>query len=786
MRNGRVECMKRKENNKGLTLIELLVALAIVSVVVSLAFGFIIHTIRIYTRGSNDSTVQNDAQLTMAQLESLIVNANMGIGLDPTSATPDNKNLYLYYRDYSKTSYEADDGSGNDREVTSVTPYEAIRIYVDSAEGLSFSTYKCEYKNVDDAGNPVSEMSLISDGSDPQVLSKFVKDFTVDLTDLEKKNEMKVTLQFKYSDRNYKTTNTIMLRNKVVGLGNDNAGNYFKVLEETASRNSFDHIELCLTDPTKTEATIDSAGTSAKTYANPFTVKYLDGGNNELGSQQTIWTLVDPTTGVSINRLTGMITISPECTAESFEVCATPLSVINSDKKGTGLDESGNSIYTDSNQKKATVYVKSLKLESTTLSFTDVPNDPKKRTANLTYKVSHMSSAEIAMIHPQVTAGSVLRPTISESPTLGADGSLNFVVTVNRPVNFQGKDFPIEISYTSSNGKTLIATGTVQFSTTGDVQETLDGVYIIAQDSKGTPYTIQSGGADTISSNRGDSLTLELYAKYKKSDGTELTEIVSPDEWSISSSDATKVSISRTGSGYYVIYNVNDSGSNVSVTLSSTYLDDKGETKSGPGINLVFGRVLLYIIGYNYDDSSQSKYPIACGETQNISFEYSGVKEASLFVKNNGQDDLLSISVQGMTASVRAAQKMTTAQTATFGLRDSSGNEISGTECAVTFLAGLPNTYTADGSTSLHMYIPYATDLGRFGTGITTPEADENPVGVTLHTADGKQIVYFNRSEVKDNSNKGADGQVHQYWAVYDGKVYFFDAHSKKWCYNGT
>ena len=76
MRNGRVECMKRKENNKGLTLIELLVALAIVSVVVSLAFGFIIHTIRIYTRGSNDSTVQNDAQLTMAQLESLIVNAN--------------------------------------------------------------------------------------------------------------------------------------------------------------------------------------------------------------------------------------------------------------------------------------------------------------------------------------------------------------------------------------------------------------------------------------------------------------------------------------------------------------------------------------------------------------------------------------------------------------------------------------------------------------------------------------------------------------------------------------
>ena len=74
--------MKRQMDHRGLSLIELIVSIAILSIVVGAIFGFFLFSMRSYNKDSGETNVQSEAQMTVNRLQNQIVNTTTGIGKD--------------------------------------------------------------------------------------------------------------------------------------------------------------------------------------------------------------------------------------------------------------------------------------------------------------------------------------------------------------------------------------------------------------------------------------------------------------------------------------------------------------------------------------------------------------------------------------------------------------------------------------------------------------------------------------------------------------------------------
>ena len=768
------DCMKRK-NNKGLTLIELLVALAIVSVVMGLAFGFIIHTVGIYNRGSNDSLVQNDAQLTMSQLETLVVNANMGIGLDPdTTHANRESSLYLYYRNYTEMAYDGTTDSENEK----VTPYEAVHVYVDPTAGLCFNSVECTYGK-DASGK--SKMNMAAEvAANKQVLSKYVKDFKVDLSNLESKSEMKVTMKFTHRDKEYETSNTIKLRNKVASISDQGkADSYFEVLNDTDQKNKVIGISMSAKPPATTvPGTVPTVSAWAgTTFAVPFQVEYTY-NDNSTGPGQTVWSVSGGAIGVNINRMTGMVTIDPDYSGGDIEVYATALSAMNQvtgvNTAGALVDKKGNVVVNEKNRTKGVIKVKSVK--DPVLSTFTMDTDPQIMRATLTFPAENMEADDVNLIHPQATSGLELKPQFS-SATLRADGTISYEVTVKRPINYKRPDpFTIVIS-SVVNGKTLTASGTVRFVTIG-VGDTLDGVMINVADSQGSQNV---NANETLTDKlRGDKAVLTMSAVYKDTSGNTKTDQLSPEEWKLRCDDGTGVTVSKTSEGYSLGYNVMNYAQQVKSDMVFDYVDEEGNWVTDNHFTLIFQPVILTADANSY---SQSAFPITRGSTVKLKFTSKGVLNPTLYVYSRDSSKVR-VSVSGFDASITAASNMSAAETITFGLKKGS-TILSGVEENVKFYPGAVNTRTFRGGnltgdkSKYAVFIPVAFDIRKYDSSKSLTTA----VPCSIYTAEGKQIIYHDYSN-DDAHNRDKNGSKHQYWMEYEGKTFFYHEASRQWRLN--
>lgn len=68
--------MKMMKENRGLTLVELVITIAIVAIVIAAATSFMITGSRSFAKGSADSDLQKEAELTVNQIEDMIIDAN--------------------------------------------------------------------------------------------------------------------------------------------------------------------------------------------------------------------------------------------------------------------------------------------------------------------------------------------------------------------------------------------------------------------------------------------------------------------------------------------------------------------------------------------------------------------------------------------------------------------------------------------------------------------------------------------------------------------------------------
>lgn len=190
---------------KGFTLVEIIVSLAIMSIVAGAVGAFVIAGNNSYMRGSRELTLQEEAQLTANQLIDLIIDVERGISFQTTTGDAvnvegnveangvpaaelilrNNDNVYMV---------RWQGGSGYD-SANQLYLYEAVNGGKDADGNMIW-------------GDPKTAA--------PSLMAEYVTAFNIDLTDLDKR-KVKLEMTFSYQDKTYNISETIKLRNDLSG-----------------------------------------------------------------------------------------------------------------------------------------------------------------------------------------------------------------------------------------------------------------------------------------------------------------------------------------------------------------------------------------------------------------------------------------------------------------------------------------------------------------------------------------------------------------------------------------
>ena len=216
--------LRIQQQNSGFSLVELIIAIAILVIVTGAVCSFIIITSRNYANGNNDISVQQEAQLALNQISDVIIDATQSInyvGYDesnqPVKAlkdseftfTPEKKALIVYntvtpasVEGTEEPSTYADPGTPAEDSSTELHNY--MFYWQKSDENLYFS--------MADAGGSFP----MPGEADCVLLAENVTEFQVDLSQVEERRVVKLKLNFKTGTRKFEMANNITVRNKVV------------------------------------------------------------------------------------------------------------------------------------------------------------------------------------------------------------------------------------------------------------------------------------------------------------------------------------------------------------------------------------------------------------------------------------------------------------------------------------------------------------------------------------------------------------------------------------------
>lgn len=173
-------------NNKGFSLVELIVALAIFGIAGVAVFGFMVNSSRLYQRSNVDVKLQYEQQLAVNQIRDMVVESDKGIYFDDTSKT-----LALY-------------GAMKNESGVKSYPVTVIR-YVESEQRLYFGVKEF---------SAVTEITF-ADVTTDKLLAENVKKFNVDLTKV-KYDKVLFEVVFIVGDKEQQVTETVALRNRLI------------------------------------------------------------------------------------------------------------------------------------------------------------------------------------------------------------------------------------------------------------------------------------------------------------------------------------------------------------------------------------------------------------------------------------------------------------------------------------------------------------------------------------------------------------------------------------------
>lgn len=191
---------KKSLDNRGLSLVELIVAVAISAIAIGAIWQFILISTRSYESSKAEAELQQEVQQTMNQVQNLLIDTNKAVA---------------YYYEEADSSY---------KQISSdyTSPKDAskrLEMYNDNKIAhLTWDKTKKEivYKEAKKEGN---NLPAAADWEEA-ILAKGVESLAIDVSQVEKKQVLKVKMSFERNNKTYTATRNVALRNSIINTGN--------------------------------------------------------------------------------------------------------------------------------------------------------------------------------------------------------------------------------------------------------------------------------------------------------------------------------------------------------------------------------------------------------------------------------------------------------------------------------------------------------------------------------------------------------------------------------------
>lgn len=200
-----------RKDHKGFTLVELIIAIAILAIVTLAVCGFIVVGSRSYTSANTDIMLQQEAQLALNQISDVIIDTtdsiNYGNGTELVlkdsefSSEPDEKILVVINSHNGKSAEDSE--SQNDNACYQFD-------WKKDTETIYFRTSKVGV--VIDETHPKPEESEWDDWA---ILAQHVKELHIDISQFEENRVVMISMTFQNGNKEYTTSNNVTVRNRI-------------------------------------------------------------------------------------------------------------------------------------------------------------------------------------------------------------------------------------------------------------------------------------------------------------------------------------------------------------------------------------------------------------------------------------------------------------------------------------------------------------------------------------------------------------------------------------------
>lgn len=189
-----------KSDEKGFTLVELIIAVAILAIVMITVCGFIIVASRSYTSANMDIMLQQEAQLALNRISDVIIDTTDSIN----------------YGDGTKMALKDDEFDGE--------PEAKILVVVNRKDGNSDNpSYRFDwnkedeaiYFNTSDTVIDADHPEPVFNDDDRALLAQHVKEVHFNISQFARSGVVMISLTFENGGREYTTSNNVTVRNRV-------------------------------------------------------------------------------------------------------------------------------------------------------------------------------------------------------------------------------------------------------------------------------------------------------------------------------------------------------------------------------------------------------------------------------------------------------------------------------------------------------------------------------------------------------------------------------------------
>lgn len=295
---------KRKNANKlykkngGFSLLEVIIAMGILSIVSLIILRFMSTSSDTYSRSSAEVDIQEEAQLVANSIKELIIDCQVSTMFFP-----------------GETGY--DDGTNNYPNALLVNNNdEQIIIYQDVTAAAPL-TYDDELKYVSRKRNVATgNFDIPFNKADAEVLGQYISDFNVDTSSYEKNKMIEFSFSYKLRKETYTGKYQVYMRNDIV-------------IDSVTDYESNDKQEITQVIVSPPLVTISPSIANGELAA-PQQFVAVVRASGALSTEKT-WAIDNPDSGCQIDQ-DGLLTVVTEPEVDSFHVVAT--SVVDNTKTG--------------------------------------------------------------------------------------------------------------------------------------------------------------------------------------------------------------------------------------------------------------------------------------------------------------------------------------------------------------------------------------------------------------------------------------------------------------------